>query len=122
MSSPLLVFLQQLIEPEPEERRGRPRERDRGRLAHSVPGQATSTIFLVLRRLRAPLIVLIVIYAITVFGLTLMPGVDAAGKPWKMSIFHAFYFMSYTATTIGFGEIPYAFSDAQRMWSRSRST
>ncbi len=114
MSSPLLVFLQQLLEPEPEERRGRPR--DRARLAHSVPGQATSTIFLVLRRMRAPLIVLIVIYAVTVLGLTLMPGVDATGKPWKMSIFHAFYFMSYTATTIGFGEIPYAFSDAQRMW------
>ena len=95
MSSPLLVFLQQLLEPEPEEWRGRPR--DRARLAQSVPGQATSTIFLVLRRLRAPLIVLIVIYAITVLGLTLMPGVDDAGKPWKMSIFHAFYFMSYTA-------------------------
>ena len=33
MSSPLLVFLQQLIEPEPEERLWRPRERDRARLA-----------------------------------------------------------------------------------------
>jgi len=116
MSSPLLVFLQQLLEPEPEEPRGRQRDRGRSRLAHSVPGQATSTIFLVLRRMRAPLIVLIAIYAFTVLGLTMMPGVDAEGRPWKMSIFHAFYFMSYTATTIGFGEIPYAFSDAQRMW------
>ena len=116
MSSPLLVFLQQFLETEPEEQRGRPRERVRSRLAHSVPGQATSTIFLVLRRMRAPLIVLIVIYAIAVLGLTMIPGVDAEGRPWRMSIFHAFYFMSYTATTIGFGEIPYAFSDAQRMW------
>jgi Trk K+ transport system NAD-binding subunit len=33
-----------------------------------------------------------------------------------MSFFHAFYIISYTATTIGFGEIPNAFSDAQRMW------
>ena len=33
-----------------------------------------------------------------------------------MSFFHAFYFMSYTATTIGFGEIPNAFSDGQRLW------
>ncbi len=33
-----------------------------------------------------------------------------------MGFFDAFYFMSYTATTIGFGEIPYAFTDAQRMW------
>ena len=24
--------------------------------------------------------------------------------------------MSYTATTIGFGELPYAFTDAQRLW------
>src|SRR5690606_16154939 len=34
-----------------------------------------------------------------------------------MSFFHAFYFVSYTATTIGFGEIPGAFSNAQRMWA-----
>ncbi|MDZ7622702.1 MAG: ion channel [Candidatus Competibacteraceae bacterium] len=33
-----------------------------------------------------------------------------------MSFFHAFYFISYTATTIGFGEIPNAFSESQRMW------
>jgi hypothetical protein len=33
-----------------------------------------------------------------------------------MTIFHAFYVMSFTATTIGFGEIPYPFHDAQRMW------
>ena len=33
-----------------------------------------------------------------------------------MSFFQAFYFISYTATTIGFGEIPYLFSDQQRLW------
>ena len=33
-----------------------------------------------------------------------------------MSIFHAFYVMSYTATTIGFGEVPYPFTDVQRLW------
>ncbi|HLO65119.1 MAG TPA: NAD-binding protein [Azonexus sp.] len=76
-----------------------------------------STFFLVLRRMRAPIIVLIVIYAISIFGLTLVPGVDADGKPGApLSFFHAFYFISYTATTIGFGEIPVAFSDAQRLW------
>ena len=75
-----------------------------------------SAFFLVLRRMRAPIIVLIVIYAISVIGLTLVPGVDAEGKPTPpMSFFHAFYFISYTATTIGFGEIPVAFSDAQRL-------
>ncbi len=49
-------------------------------------------------------------------GLALIPGVDADGNPVHMSIFHAFYVMSYTATTIGFGEVPRAFNDAQRMW------
>ena len=67
--------------------------------------------------MRAPIIVLIVIYAIAVIGLTLVPGVDAEGKvAAPLSFFHAFYFVSYTATTIGFGEIPNAFSDAQRLW------
>ena len=32
-----------------------------------------------------------------------------------MSFFHAFYCVSYMGSTIGFGEIPYPFSDAQRM-------
>ena len=76
-----------------------------------------SAFFLVLRRMRAPIIVLIVIYAISVVGLTLIPGIDADGKmSAPLSFFHAFYFISYTATTIGFGELPGAFSDAQRMW------
>ena len=75
-----------------------------------------SAILLILRRMRAPLIVLITLYAVSVLGLTLLPGVDADGRPWHMSFFHAFYVISYTATTIGFGEIPYPFSDAQRMW------
>ncbi len=76
-----------------------------------------SAFFLVLRRMRAPIIVLIVIYAISVLGLTLVPGVDAEGRMTApLSFFHAFYFISYTATTIGFGEIPVAFSDGQRLW------
>ncbi|ACV35858.1 NAD-binding protein [Accumulibacter sp.] len=77
----------------------------------------SSVFFLALRRMRAPLIVLIVIYAVSTLGLTLIAGVDAQGQPTPpMSFFHAFYFVSYTATTIGFGELPNAFSDAQRMW------
>lgn len=72
---------------------------------------------LALRRLRAPLIALIVSYAISVFGLTLMPGIGPDGEPHSLSIFHAFYIISYTATTIGFGEVPYPFTDAQRAWT-----
>ncbi|RJK94831.1 potassium channel family protein [Vallicoccus soli] len=74
------------------------------------------TVFLVLRRMRTPLIVLIVIFAVSVLGLTLIPGVDAEGQPRRMGFFEAFYFMSYTATTIGFGELPYPFTGAQRLW------
>jgi len=74
--------------------------------------QASAPIFLVLRRMRVPLITLILIFAVSVLGLSLIPGED--GSP--LSIFHAFYVMSYTATTIGFGELPDPFTDAQRLW------
>lgn len=73
-------------------------------------------IFLVLRRMRRPLIALIIVYAIATLGLTLIPGVDPDGNPWRMSIFHAFYFVSFMGSTIGFGEIPYPFTDPQRYW------
>ena len=78
--------------------------------------QASAPIFLILRRMRAPLIILILVLAVSVLGLTLVPGQDDEGRPWRMGIFDAFYFMSYTATTIGFGELPYPFTDAQRLW------
>jgi Trk K+ transport system NAD-binding subunit len=71
---------------------------------------------MILRRMRLPLVVVIVAYAIAVFGLTLMPGTDPEGRPWHLSLFDAFYVMSYTATTIGFGEVPYPYSYAQRLW------
>jgi Trk K+ transport system NAD-binding subunit len=66
--------------------------------------------------MRAPLIVLITIFAVSVLGLTLIPGRDAAGQATRMGFFDAFYFMSYTATTIGYGEIPQPFTGAQRLW------
>ncbi len=72
---------------------------------------------LILRQMRAPFITLIIGYSIAVLGLVLTPGVDDQGNVWYMSIFDAFYFVSYTATTIGFGEIPYPLSNAQRMWA-----
>jgi Trk K+ transport system NAD-binding subunit len=73
-------------------------------------------IFLIFRRMRAPLLALIATYTVAVLGLVLIPGQDADGNPWTMDFFHAFYVVSYTATTIGFGEIPYEFTDAQRAW------
>ena len=74
-------------------------------------------LYLLLRRMRVPLIVVILAYAISILGLVLMPGMDDQGNPWKMSFFHAFYFVSFMGSTIGFGEIPYPFSDAQRIWT-----
>ncbi|MGB5639646.1 MAG: NAD-binding protein [Sedimenticolaceae bacterium] len=73
-------------------------------------------VFLILRRMRQPLLTLLVVYAVSIFGLTQIPGQDPDGNLWYMSIFDAFYFVSYMATTIGFGEIPYPFSDGQRLW------
>jgi len=76
-----------------------------------------SFIFLFFRRMRTPLVVLISAYAIATAGFTLMPGVDDQGNPWRLSVFEAFYVVSYTGSTIGFGEVPYPFSPAQRLWT-----
>jgi Trk K+ transport system NAD-binding subunit len=82
-----------------------------------APVERHQSIFLmIIGRLRAPLILLIVIISISVLGLSLAPGPLVDGQPSRMSFFHAFYFISYTATTIGFGEIPHTFSDQQRLW------
>ncbi|VAW51002.1 Potassium channel protein [hydrothermal vent metagenome] len=72
---------------------------------------------LFLRRIKAPLILIVAVYSIAILGMILIPGVDDNGNVWHMSIFHAFYFVSYTATTIGFGEIPYPLTEAQRLWT-----
>ncbi|MCW0215456.1 MAG: potassium channel family protein [Pseudonocardia sp.] len=88
----------------------------RGRVPFASAVQAEATIFLILRLMRAPLIVLITIFAISVLGLTLIEGRDAAGAPSRMTFFDAFYFMSYTASTIGFGELPNPFTASQRLW------
>lgn len=68
--------------------------------------------FLVMRRMRQPLLILFTVYSIAGIGMTLIPDINQE----RMSFFHAFYFVSYMGTTIGFGEIPHEFTDAQRMW------
>lgn len=67
--------------------------------------------------MRRPLSMLLTVYSIAILGFTLIPGVDDAGNPWRMDFFHAFYFVSYMGSTIGFGELPYTFTGAQRMWT-----
>ena len=73
--------------------------------------------FLVMRRMRAPLIVLCTCYTLAILGMVLMPGVDDQGRPWHMDFFHAVYFVMFTGSTTGYGEIPYVFSGAQRLWA-----
>ncbi|WP_312722256.1 NAD-binding protein [Mobilicoccus sp.] len=102
MANPLLLMLS-----DPRARRAR------RFLPVAVPREIPSTdaIFLMLRRLRVPLIVLIGIFSVSVVGLTLIPGPDGT----RLGVFESFYFITYTATTIGFGEIT-DFTTPQRMW------
>lgn len=74
-----------------------------------------STIWLFLRKMRVPLIILNIAHAIPVILLTVVPGTGENGQPHHLSFFDSMYVVAYTATTIGFGEIPYAFSYAQRI-------
>jgi Trk K+ transport system NAD-binding subunit len=110
MSSPLLVFWEQIFG------KRQPVDQALSRAQQEFSHQASATIFLIMRRMRVPLITLIVIFSVSVAGLALIPGVDADGQPAKLSLFDAFYFMSYTATTIGFGELPWPFTPGQRLW------
>jgi Trk K+ transport system NAD-binding subunit len=66
--------------------------------------------------MRLPFTVIVCTYAIAMIGLVIIPGVDDQGNVYYFSLFEAFYFVTYTATTIGFGEIPYAFTHAQKIW------
>ena len=66
--------------------------------------------------MRRPFLIILITYSISILGLTFIEGTDENGNSYYMTIFDAFYFISYTATTIGFGETPYAFSYPQRMW------
>lgn len=76
----------------------------------------TDAIFLVLRRMRQPIIVLLLVFTVAVIGLVIIPGQDAAGNSVRLSVFDAFYFMTYTAATIGFSESPFIATTMQRMW------
>jgi len=75
-----------------------------------------TALFLIIRRLRVPMFVLITTFAISILGMILIPGQDEQGKPYHLTFFDAFYFVTYTASTIGFGETPYTFTYPQRLW------
>jgi len=73
-------------------------------------------VWLTMRRMRTPLVLMILVYSISVFGMVLIPGQDANGQAYRMNLLDASYFVAIMATTIGFGEIPVAFTDAQRLY------
>jgi voltage-gated potassium channel len=68
-----------------------------------------------MRRMRTPLIVLILVYFFSVLALISVPGIDADGKSYYMSSLDAAYFIAILQTTIGFGEIPHTFTASQRL-------
>ena len=74
-------------------------------------------VWLTMRRMRTPLIVMILVYALSVFGMLMIPGQDEAGNAVQVGFLDALYFVAIMSTTIGFGEMPYAFTDAQRMYA-----
>ena len=75
-----------------------------------------NSLYLIIKRMRTPMYVLVVTFTISILGMVLIPGQDAQGHPYHLSFFDAFYFVSYMATTIGFGEAPYEFTYPQRLW------
>ena len=75
-----------------------------------------NSLFILLHRMRIPFLVIIITYTISIIGLILIEGIDKNGDPYHMGIFDAFYFVSYMATTIGFGEAPFEFTYSQRIW------
>lgn len=75
-----------------------------------------NSLFIILQKMRTPFLTILITYSIAIFGLTFMEGKTSDGESYYMTIFDAFYFISYMATTIGFGETPTDFSYEQRMW------
>lgn len=71
----------------------------------------------IIRSLRTPLILLAASYTISIVGFLLIPGIDDQGDSYRMTFLEALYFVSFMGSTIGFGELPYPFTDGQRIWT-----
>lgn len=67
-----------------------------------------------MRRMRLPLIILILVYFFSTLLMTMVPGVDDQGNVYRMGALDAAYLIAIMQTTIGFSEIPYTFTDSQR--------
>ncbi len=73
-------------------------------------------IWLTIKRLRVPLIIMVLVYFLSVVGMVLVPGLDDQGREYHLSYLDAAYFVAILATTIGLGEIPHSFTEAQRLF------
>ena len=82
-----------------------------------IPDESSNTVvlFILMRRLRLPLLILLAILTISTFGLSQIDGVDFDGNPRRLTVFEAFYFMTYTAATVGYTEL-FPYTSAQRLW------
>ena len=72
-------------------------------------------VWMTMRRMRMPLITLILVYFFSTMLMMSVPGVDDQGNVYRMGVLDAAYFIAIMQTTIGFGEIPYTFTGSQRM-------
>jgi voltage-gated potassium channel len=94
---------------------------DRARVSRrhvvDIPDDSANTIvlFILMRRLRLPLVILVCILTIATFGMSQIDGVDFDGNPRRLTVFESFYFMTYTAATVGYTEL-FPYTSAQRMW------
>ena len=77
---------------------------------------SSNILWIIIRRMRTPLLVIVITFSISILGLVLIPGMDNNGHIYHLNFLDAFYFVTYMASTIGFGEIPYEFTYAQRLW------
>ena len=82
-----------------------------------MPRQApmNDIVWMTMRRMRMPLIVLILVYFFSTMLMVAVPGVDDQGNVYHMGMLDAAYFIAIMQTTIGFGEIPFSYTGAQRM-------
>jgi voltage-gated potassium channel len=72
--------------------------------------------YLVIAKLRFPIILMLSVYLISVLGLVFIDGIDNNGNVYNLSVFDAIFITIYTSTTVGFGEIPYPWTDNQKAW------
>lgn len=103
--------------PDVKEKKSSPQRSPVEALTRIEPPALNNVAYLVFRRLRKPLLVLVCVYSISVLGFVLIPGVDDQGNPYSMTFFDALYFVSFMGSTIGFGEVPYTFNYPQRFWT-----